>query len=144
MRKTLDGREETRASTGDIQTKTPSHCGKDKTLQGSRCLGLLYKSMSEELCGPWRETNTDPFRYKSFWNRTLDNLSIICKRFYKTSTLQGTEHLWEAYSECRSKIRKLVNRRKRADNQENINTLEQKHCGKAIEQICRMQRLRSR
>ncbi len=55
-------------------------------------LDLPYTTMSDYLCGPWRENKTAPFRYISFWNKALDHFSIICKTLYQKPTSQGTDN----------------------------------------------------
>ncbi len=87
------------------------------------------------LCTPWRYKKAMTERYSSFWNDHLEYVAIIRKTKYRKSIKMDSEEACNAYRECASKMRLLVNKRKRAECQQYISSLEEKDGAKAIEKI---------
>ncbi len=70
-----------------------------------------------------------PERYSSFWNDHLDYVAKLRKNKNRKAINMNCEEAWNAYRECESKIRLLVNKRKRAKYQQYIDNLEEKRRG---------------
>lgn len=78
-------------------------------------LEIAYKEFKKLILHPWLDARLPvPGRYKSFWTKTLDNLSKARSKAYKKAKKFKTCSHWEQYRKLDREVKRLVNRNKKA------------------------------
>lgn len=99
-----------------------------KITQNPAELEETYSKFTELLLARWDHTRKKlPYRFRSFWKSTLDNMTKDRRKLYRRALISGTDKHKEAHKELDGRIKRNVQKLKRSQKERMIEGHERNH-----------------